>query len=280
MGDGKQRLRSIQVLRCVAVLPVVMFHFSPMTFGRAGVDLFFCISGFVMAGLMHQRPGQFALDRFTRIYPPFLAAMIVMFLVFPKEIDPIRLAKSLILWPGHLEIYLYPAWSLGYEAIFYAACVLAMFIGGPAVLLAYAVAFFVEVPYLGSPLVLEFLAGFAIARRQWWALPILLLAATADQRVLWYGAPAALVLAVAVWQEKRFAHQLWDPIIMLGNASYAIYLLHAIVGILLAPFGFTAVVIGCLVAGVAFHFAVEKPLLKATRSITRSRKSLLAAAQV
>ena len=91
-----QKYQSIQVLRAVAVIPVVFFHFSTFQLGRAGVDLFFCISGFVMAGQMDRSPAQFAWDRFTRIYPPFLAAMVLLFLVKAPAFDALTDSLSTI----------------------------------------------------------------------------------------------------------------------------------------------------------------------------------------
>lgn len=264
------RLQSIQVLRALAVLPVVFFHFSDLRDGRAGVDLFFCISGFVMAGLMDQSPARFARDRVVRIYPPFLAALGLLFLLYPQPIEPEKLAKSLLLWPVRDEIYLYPAWSLSFEAMFYAACVSSMLVGGRALLVAFAIAFLFRVPFVGSGFVLEFLAGFAIARRQWWALPILLLAATFDPRILRYGPWAALILWLCTANEHWFRSRLWAPVAMIGDASYAIYLTHLPIGSkLVGELPLAVTIYGCIAGGVLFHFAVEKPLLRLFR---RSRR--------
>lgn len=271
------RLQSIQVLRAVAVLPVVFFHFSDFHHGRAGVDLFFVISGFVMAGLMNDPPAKFALDRFVRIYPPFLAAMVLLFLMWPMPFDAERMVKSLLFWPWREQIYLYPAWSLAYEAMFYAACVAAMFLKGRVVIAAFAILFLFKVPFVGSALVLEFLAGFAIARKQWWALPVLLLAATTDPRVLLYGPLAALLLWLGVRNEQRFQHRYWAPVAMIGDASYAIYLTHLTIGSKLTDYPVSVIVYACLAGGVLFHFAAEKPLLRATRSLLKPRPALAVA---
>lgn len=263
-----ERLQSIQILRAVAVVPVVLFHFAGLTHGRAGVDLFFVISGFVMAGLVKGSPAKFALDRFTRIYPPFLVALALALVLLPAPFDPVRFGKSLILWPFYKEIYLYPAWSLSYEAMFYAACAASMFVGGRYVLAAYALAFVLGIPFVGSAFVLEFLAGFAIARKQWWALPILLIAATAETRVLHYGTLAAALLWIALRYESWFKHRYWQPIALLGDASYAVYLIHVPVGTFLFFNGVNTILIvyACLVFGVGFHLMIERPLLKASRS--------------
>lgn len=262
-----QRLRSIQVLRAVAVLPVVFFHFSAFPVGRCGVDLFFCISGFVMAGQMSRSPTQFALDRFTRVYPPFLAALLLYFLFHPAVPEAGRLARSLALWPYPTEIYLFPGWSLGYEAMFYAACVAAMFIGGRAVVAAFAVLFLLHVPIAGSGMCLEFLAGFVIARRQWLALPALLVAAaiSPEWRALAYGAPAAFLLWFCVSKEQWFASERWAPLVLLGDASYAVYLTHSTIGDPFIHWPLVVVIYICLGGGLAFHFAVEKPLVRLAR---------------
>lgn len=267
----KERLQSIQVLRAAAVIPVVMYHFAGFGHGRAGVDLFFVISGYVMAGLMDQPPAKFARERFIRIYPPFLAALLLAFILVPQPIEPVKLAKSLFLWPLWQDIYLYPAWSLSYEAMFYAACVASMFVGGRYVLAAFAVVFVLGVPFVGNPLVLEFIAGFALARKQWWALPILLVAAAfAENRVLLYAPPIVLMLWFCLSKEQWFKHRLWAPVAMLGDASYAIYLTHVPVGTLLAAqLPPMAVIVGCLIFGVGFHFIVEKPLLRFVRHLPR-----------
>jgi len=267
-----ERLQSIQLLRGVAVVPVVFFHFGGFDHGRAGVDLFFVISGFVMAGLVYGSPAKFALNRFTRIYPPFLAALALTLILVPQPFELVRLVKSLILWPVYKDIYLFPAWSLSYEAMFYAACAASMVVSRRYVLLAYGAAFLLGIPFIGSAFVLEFLAGFAIARRQWWAIPILLAAATTDTRILQYGAPAATLLWLGVRYESWFKHRLWQPAAMIGDASYSIYLTHVPVGTYLTVNGWNwvAIIYACILFGIAFHFAIERPLLKTSRRLVDS----------
>ena len=222
-----------------------------------------------MASLVNGSPAKFALNRFTRIYPPFLAALALTFLLFPQPVELVRLLKSLILWPVYKDIYLFPAWSLSYEAMFYAACAASMVVGSRYVLLAYGAAFLLGIPFIGSAFVLEFLAGFAIARRQWWALPILLAAATTDTRILQYGPPAAALLWLGVRYESWFKNRLWQPAAMIGDASYSIYLTHVPVGTYLTVNGWNwvAIIYACLMFGIAFHFAIERPLLKASRRL-------------
>jgi hypothetical protein len=77
------KLRSVQVLRAVAVMAVVGHHFfdplnsaSPARLGAAGVDLFFVISGLIMATIASGRPttARFLADRAWRILPVWLLA--------------------------------------------------------------------------------------------------------------------------------------------------------------------------------------------------------------
>ncbi len=76
----------IDGLRAIAVLPVVLFHYGVGVFrgGFTGVDIFFTISGFVIAGsiLSDIRAGSFSVTNFyfkriRRILPAFVAVMIV-----------------------------------------------------------------------------------------------------------------------------------------------------------------------------------------------------------
>src|SRR3569623_1364627 len=80
-----QKLRSIQVLRAVAACAVVVLHAvhdidAPIDrtgFGAAGVDLFFVISGFIIANVAQGRgDGEILRDRLWRIYPLWWVALL------------------------------------------------------------------------------------------------------------------------------------------------------------------------------------------------------------
>lgn len=97
-------------------------------------------------------------------------------------------------------------------------------------------------------------------------------------RVLVFGVPAALLVYAAVAAEERSA---WRPgrwLRVLGDASYSLYLTHAhvmIVAVLVGTrvphtrwphVGWLAVTFAaCLAVGLAFHYAVERPLLNLAR---------------
>src|SRR5882672_6345659 len=87
----------IDGLRAVAILPVILFHYSVPGFsgGFVGVDVFFVISGYLIASLIHSelREGRFSIlnfyeRRIRRIFPAlfFLIAIVTVvgfFLLFP-----------------------------------------------------------------------------------------------------------------------------------------------------------------------------------------------------
>ena len=102
-----------------------------------GVELFFCISGFVIAGTLRraQGPGSFLADRAIRILPTIWATLIVIIALGElshshgfTDLAPSALATgivaNLLLLPGLLPFpEFHPAaWSLSYEAAFYILC--------------------------------------------------------------------------------------------------------------------------------------------------------------
>jgi len=88
-ASGQRRL-DIQGLRAVAVLVVVAYHAGlPVPGGFVGVDVFFVISGFVIAAMLHRewqatgrvRFGQFYVRRFKRLTPA-LALVVTITMLF------------------------------------------------------------------------------------------------------------------------------------------------------------------------------------------------------
>lgn len=102
-----------------------------------GVELFFCISGFVIAGTLRRArsPAAFLEDRAIRIYPALWVTILVIWAAdvatgthgFGRSKvlhEMLLLPANLVALPGVLPIeLLHPAaWSLSYEMTFYAAC--------------------------------------------------------------------------------------------------------------------------------------------------------------
>lgn len=144
----KGTFRSVQALRAVAAILVIMQHYIPVIaiaarlgegsptiigsighfniFGASGVPIFFVISGFVM-GLQPDRRGwsgmaSFAWNRIARIVPLYwIVTLAAAFFVTPAPL--LQIVKSL-LFVAHSkgsEPVVGPGWTLEYEMMFYTA---------------------------------------------------------------------------------------------------------------------------------------------------------------
>lgn len=136
---AKGNLRSLQMLRAIAATSVVYCHIDTTPdIGTFGVDIFFVLSGFVMAMVIAngQRPYEFAMSRIARIVPLYwfmTTAILVVAMAAPSMLnstkaDPINYLKSLLFIPyfkenGELHPMLAVGWSLNYEMYFY-LCIL------------------------------------------------------------------------------------------------------------------------------------------------------------
>ena len=145
------KILSIHYLRGIAALLVVFFHFRSfldnvyvqkdlgnILFGAGafGVDLFFMISGFIIA-LSTERESQtgiFVVRRFFRIYPAFIVIFIIGATTVYSSYPANELLKSLFFIhrdytasaPGFGFNILGPAWTLSYEIYFYMLFVVSM----------------------------------------------------------------------------------------------------------------------------------------------------------
>ncbi len=192
-----QTLHGIQYLRAVAALAVMLFHAAERSdvnfaIGAAGVDVFFVISGFIMAVISHRRPqtpAAFLKDRFLRIAPVYWIVTSVMILgaaagLFPNLVlDPLHVLGSYIFLPvaspngGALWPVLVQGWTLNYEMFFYASFAATLFVPDrfrlPLLGLGFVglvmTALMTDAPFpllgfYGAPLILEFLAGVGLGR--------------------------------------------------------------------------------------------------------------------
>jgi len=141
------RVNSIQYLRAIAALSVVIFHtLQSSTYrfpvGAAGVDIFFVISGFIMASLISSNesdPTIFIVRRLARILPLYwfctLAAIIInnfkpgIFYEFDPSIQNLILSLLFIPHIGTTALgspTLGQGWTLEYEMFFYFLCLLSL----------------------------------------------------------------------------------------------------------------------------------------------------------
>jgi peptidoglycan/LPS O-acetylase OafA/YrhL len=128
-------LQSIQLLRGIAALSVVYVHvLATPNFGLFGVDIFFVISGFVMALVTtkNTNPTSFFLHRLIRIVPLYwilTTCLVAVIVIAPNLLGSTTLnfanfLKSLFFIPyfkeSHLiQPFLFVGWTLNYEMLFY-----------------------------------------------------------------------------------------------------------------------------------------------------------------
>ena len=258
----------------------------------------------------------YGVKRVVRIFPPYWVvsiAMLASYALFPSVSQgnrDVSLWSSLLLVPDHGAPALSVAWTLIHEAMFYLVfCVFFVsnrfFLGFVALwscaiaVAAWTVPAEDMAPFWQrflAPVNLEFVMGMGIAYlarrvRTGAAWPLFsagvvtfgLLVAwpySLECRVLYGVSFSLLVLgAVLLEAQRRRAFPRWG--ILLGDASYSIYLVHnPLVGITgrivvrMGPFATWGVgmVVGlaCSVAiGLLYHFLVEKPLTGVFRRYAR-----------
>lgn len=212
-------LYNIQFLRFVAAMLVVLYHAAARlpandsvfqalfrgseSLGFAGVDIFFVISGFIMAHTSSNHSGisdgfDFARRRLARIFsgywPFFIVAVIVFASYRPEHFAESDLLRSFFLWPQPLNhVLLEITWTLSFELYFYLLFSVLILLTSPrkrigvillvfgALLLfnlyrhfiaesfspdnIYYLSFWSQ--FLTSPFLLEFFAGSLIS---WWVI--------------------------------------------------------------------------------------------------------------
>jgi peptidoglycan/LPS O-acetylase OafA/YrhL len=213
-----------------------------------------------------------------------------------------NLAASFLFIPaydrvGSIRPVLPVGWTLNYEMLFYA-----LFAGSLAVrinplwttpvLAALTAAGFWQnaawpAPFsLANGMVLEFAAGMVIGGTSW-AVPVraapwiitaagillLTLPPAGHWRFLEWGMPAAAMLAAALALESSVGPRLPNAVCAIGDASYAIYLVHPFVVPSLARHGEIPAIASIPVsvtAGLLLHWLVDAPL---QRRLSEKRRS-------
>lgn len=337
----KKQLEFIQATRGIAAVLVVYFHTGHAPkFGSFGVDIFFVLSGAVMAMLMAQGSSgaDFLLRRLVRIAPLYFLATTAAYAVscllpsartsgnIPTFVDYL---KSIAFIPhearnGEIVPVLGVGWTLNYEMAFYLCCAAAcavspkhraLWAAGIVVLAASAAGLFLAGAPAGrfysNPMLLEFVAGLgvwtlcsrlrlgqssallalpvvlALGLMAWSESTNLVIIAGAGEwgRPLRYLLPAAVIVGFAILAEGAFSRvreSIRRVLVLVGDASYAIYLTHVFVigalSVLLAKtaqlsvsssLGASVAVVISTLVGVAVYLRVELPL---QRLLRRSRK--------
>jgi exopolysaccharide production protein ExoZ len=354
-GRRQVRLTSIEACRGIAATMVMASHcahtlgapsnfdvapFGPLfQFGRAGADLFFVLSGFLISFIHWNDIGRpdrlrhYLARRLTRIYPPY---WLVLLLIVPVDMvtrtlydgydQPLGVIKNIFLLPQG-DPLLDVTWSLRNELLFYSFFGLAIFsrsIGG--VVAVVWVALLTIRPFVATdidttlsnlvtyPMNFEFvagvIAGWFIQRRTIQRPGILLgvglgifaaFAVAEDLHLLWsnedhlwypgpswnililrslgYGLGGVLIIVGLSALEMSKKIRAPTALIMLGDASYLLYLIH-VPGLLIlgaserylqllrfAPPWLLATAYMALIVGgaVILNLTIEKPMLRFIR---------------
>lgn len=184
---------SIQALRGVTALFIVLEHIRFLNCGAFGVDIFFCISGFMIMFSTHRDSSFFLRKRLIRILPLYYLMTVgtfLLLLLFPgmfeqTKADPVFLLKSLLFIPfdiggGVLQPLMRIGWTVNCEIFFYIIFFIALHISRKfrgllcGLFLAAAVAAANLIPsppaflaFYGNPVMLEFLLGIAAYYAAW-----------------------------------------------------------------------------------------------------------------
>ena len=285
------------------------WFYWPFRYGYLGVDFFFVLSGFIIYYVNHARVDdpnfgfKYSQSRLIRIYVPYLPviiAYIVAYLTISRGnegADNWGWITSLTLLPADGRPALGPAWTLQHELIFYFFALMCFQVRSfmwPAILL---VALFAVVGQIETggllPLGwidLEFLFGIFAA----WCFvngklnkPAVLMSVGLMLMVVhfFFSGPYVRIifgLGIACWLlpivrwEAQGRIKIGRTLMLLGNASYAIYLTHYPIvkelprrvdvsqPYLLA----IALMAVCIVIGIAYHKMFEAPAIRVVKGWT------------
>lgn len=320
------RLPALQILRFVAAFLVVLFHVgsglsveaggasNPFNDGVIGVDIFFVLSGFIIAYTAEPARGisHFAVRRVARVVPLYwllttgvvFVTLMAPALVNGTTVSTEKIIRSYLFIPyqkdnGLVQPLLFLGWTLCYEMYFYALFCLCLSAGRHAAWIACALLSLIVLVgwirpeggtlwhFYTNPMILEFAFGLALSQIYAIGLPIdrgrtALAALLAIGALLLYlldldlpsvikhGFVATLIVASCL-SLPPMSGRLVANLILLGDASYALYLSHPYfvqasikiaaprVG---AEFALLAVGIGvglAIAIAVVLHRVVERP---------------------
>ena len=134
---------SIQILRAIACLLVLQVHFLPIIplvhadiYGAIGVDLFFIISGYIIASSIKKLPENkpasiFFINRFSRVVPYyfFLNLLTLIFLIFTFHRFPLfQIIDSFLFIPEPNDPIIFLGWSLNHEILFYSVITISLLV--------------------------------------------------------------------------------------------------------------------------------------------------------
>jgi len=277
----KEKYGSIQMMRGIAALSVVFAHIGTISNGFFGVDLFFCISGFIMMHVTERSGRHFLEKRAIRIFPLYwCTTLLIVAMLFIKPdffksliLTSEHVIKSLLFIPYYHRVRSgaeanalnFVGWTLILEVFFYFLFFISMQIShknrhyiATAILLTMVIVGFifksniVFIRFYCTPIILEFALGMFSYKlltrpdvKQWgsfraivaifaatliWAILFVLtnipqfMEYVRNIRIIPYGLPTFVVFLLLF---KAFeGRSVPKPLIVLGNISYSLYLIH------------------------------------------------------
>ncbi len=147
--NSQKKLNLLQIFRGLASVFVLLVHGTALfhenvqqvllanifTFGYAGVDFFFVLSGFIIFYIHRNDIGNkiklkdFILKRFIRVYPVYWIILIPRLLFTGKNPNFITCITSFTLFPYPSPPIVNVSWTLSYEVFFYLIFGLMIFYG-------------------------------------------------------------------------------------------------------------------------------------------------------
>ncbi len=310
---------ALAVVYSHAVIQVDAYQPHLPEWGAFGVDIFFVISGFIMVFISKptDTPSGFMINRIRRVVPLYwFFTLIMAFILLAAPalfktsvfnwqalftslffIPDFSIANSQVIWP-----ILAPGWSLNYEMYFYLLFALSLTLVQSVRVLFISLAItsvFIAahlsnsssaiVEFYRNDIVFEFILGMLLAvmwKRgqtipQWLAVVciiggfVVMFMQLPLPRVFEFGVPAFFIVTGCVYI-KVGANRIG---LILGDASYALYLTHIFTFGLMrkllppilgdaeyAPIAFAIIsTIICVIVSIVVHYAIDNWLLRQER---------------
>lgn len=291
-------ITNIQGLRFIAALLVCILHIGifnddhhVFSFGGAGVDLFFVISGFIMvvsSERLFGRPGAvgiFLYRRITRVVPLYwLATAVYVWLLWqfqqPITIEVPRLLADVFFLPiTGMQPYLPVGWTLNYEMFFYLLLTIAVRFPQLVAVTMVSAAIFSAVALGMDGVVLEFVWGMVVGvlyargwRPSFTVAGIILTLGVATilnpgswvhaERAIYLGLPSMLiVLGAACLPQLPQSSWIGKTVKLLGDSSYAAYLTHWIFAWFVHGLPQPILVMLAITTAIGIHLVIERPLM-------------------
>ncbi len=327
----KARLFELDAIRGLAAIGVVLYHYfyryneiyghSDLSvqwsyFGQYGVHLFFIVSGFVIFWTLHrvERPADFIVSRFSRLYPAYWIAVLFTFLIVyffglpGRQVSFESALLNLLMFHGYFRVSHVDGvyWTLTVELTFYFWIFIIYLFGLlekveyffiPVILIAILqFAGFLDVGVIKEILILKyaplFLAGicfYRLAHNQYQFRSFLLLLFSLVSVFFIYSFTVVILIAIFyvfffLAVTGRLAFLKASALVFLGSISYSLYLLHQNIGYVIlndsyaAGFNPLLSILTAIAISILLaslsFFYVEKPMLRLIRKKYRDRKTV------